>query len=148
MNILLEYLRYFLIALLLLCIPVGLAISAIRVGLRGNRNLAIACGVLAGVLSIPIGRFAISTLLMLLLLGPPPSEAQLIADFEHQTGVTLPASAKVTSYRTAYDFLAIGVACSRPKSPARSCSGSSSHQIFGLIRISVSKRLPDQGVRC
>ncbi|MGD1859013.1 MAG: hypothetical protein ACFB0E_03465 [Leptolyngbyaceae cyanobacterium] len=104
MNILLEYLRYLLSALLLLCIPLGLAISAIRFGLRGDRNLAITFGVVAGVLSIPIGRFAVSTLLMLLFLGPPPSEAQLIADFEQQTGVSLPASARVTSYRTAYDF--------------------------------------------
>ncbi|NEQ42939.1 MAG: hypothetical protein F6K00_04995 [Leptolyngbya sp. SIOISBB] len=104
MNILLEYLRYLLIALLVLCIPLGLAISAIRFELRGNRNLAIAFGVVTGVLSIPIGRFAISTILMLLFIGPPPSAAQLIADFEHQTGVSLPASARVTSYRTAYDF--------------------------------------------
>ena len=104
MDLFLEYLRYLFIALLLLCIPVGLTFSAIRCGRRGNRNLAIALGGGAGVLSIPIGSFVLKTILMLLLVGPLPSEAQLIKDFEYQTEVSLPASARVTSYRTPYDF--------------------------------------------
>ena len=105
MNLFLEYLRYPLTALILLCLPPWLVFLAIKAMRRRNWQRAYWLMLFAILLGVPIGRFALNVVVgRLVLTAPPPSEASLIAELQENMGVELPVTAKITSYRTAVSF--------------------------------------------
>lgn len=98
--------RYFVGYLLVLylltfiCLLLWLAFKAIKAYQRGNRTHA-GRYIFAGfVASFYLTRTAVVAALMALFFIFSPSEADLIKELYRETGVTLPPSARVTSYRT------------------------------------------------
>lgn len=104
MNYFLEYLRYLLIAVVSLCILPLLVVVTRKAFQRSNRLIAYGLFAVTSIMSVVILRFAFGLALLAILLGPPASETDLIAELKKETGVQLPENAEVTSYRTGSGF--------------------------------------------
>lgn len=119
MNLFLEYLRYPIAALILLCIPPGMVILAVKAMRQRNQKQAFGLLLSAALLCVPIGNFTLNAVGGLIMVAPPPGEASLVDELEKNMGVNLPATAKIISYRTAVSFFGEWGGMLRAKVPCR-----------------------------
>ena len=104
MNLFLEYLRFPLLALALSGVAVWLGALAWRELRSRKKDRAIAFTIATFVVAIPAGYFAFIGVIVVFLIGPPPSQKRLLVAFEEETGLHLEQPVDVASYRTAVDF--------------------------------------------